>query len=81
MLTVAIALAIPSGLFLMQCFSAETAGKTFGPAMLLWFTVLRIPVASPVVERCLLLNYLGQGVWKEGRGFKVKLLDLKRITR
>ncbi|WP_161888684.1 KUP/HAK/KT family potassium transporter [Pontibacter russatus] len=48
--TVPIVLAILTALFTMQSFGTEVVGKTFGPVMLLWFTMLGVLGGLSVVQ-------------------------------
>ena len=79
--TVQIVVAILTGLFLMQSFGTEIVGKTFGPIMLVWFTMLGslgalsvlqhpqiLQAINPQYAYNLLVNY-PNGFWLLGAVF------------
>jgi KUP system potassium uptake protein len=49
-LTIGIVLAIISGLFFFQRFGSELIGKTFGPVMTLWFTMLLVLGLAEIIH-------------------------------
>lgn len=80
-LTVGIVIAIISGLFFFQRFGTDMIGKTFGPVMFIWFTMLIViggaeifhypyvlKALSPRYGYELLVNY-PQGFWLLGSVF------------
>jgi KUP system potassium uptake protein len=56
--TVPIVVAILSGLFIFQRFGTQKVGFTFGPAMVIWFTMLLILGVSQIVHHPDILNAL-----------------------
>lgn len=56
--TVPIVLAILTALFTMQSFGTEIVGKTFGPVMLLWFSMLGVLGVLSVVQHPEILTAL-----------------------
>ncbi|MFN8154168.1 MAG: KUP/HAK/KT family potassium transporter [Bacteroidia bacterium] len=59
--TVPIVILILSGIFFFQRFGTHTVGSTFGPAMLIWFTMLAALGISQVVHHPGILNALHPG--------------------
>ena len=81
MLTIGIVIAIISGLFFFQRFGTQAIGKTFGPVMAVWFTMLLVAggiqiiqhpdvmkAFSPYYGYSLLVNY-PHGFWLLGAVF------------
>jgi len=56
--TIPIVIAILSGLFLFQRFGTQKVGYIFGPAMVIWFTMLLVLGVSQIVHHPDILNAL-----------------------